>query len=117
MIAVREPNKTDIDHLCRAIKTFPGETLANVLENINNGTCVLLRSQNSTLTIALEPCGLHINQMGGTLDDVGEIKECLIKLAKQYGKKYITLEGRKGWQRALKPWGMYPRGNRMVFEV
>lgn len=117
MIALKAPEVIDVNRLLRALRHSNGETLANVLDDINNGTTVLLRAQESTLTIMLEPSGLHINQMAGKLSDIGEIKDCLVLLAQQHGKQYITLEGRPGWQRVLKAWGFYPRGKRMALEV
>ena len=117
MIALKAPEVIDVDRICRALKHGNGDTLAKVLDNINNGSYVLLRANKSTLTVMLEPNGVHINQMTGSMKDFQEILECMMELAKQYNKRYITLEGRKGWLRMLKPLGVVARGKRVVLDT
>lgn len=117
MIAVMEPSSVDMDRIQAALSHSNGQTLANVLENINNGTYVLLRASESSMVIMLEPNNIHVNQMGGVMKDVPVFLDCLVQIAKDMGKRYISLEGRKGWQRVLKPLGCYPEGNRIVYDL
>ena len=108
MIAVPHPSIEDVGRLQRALKHGNGQTLADVLDNINNGSYVLLRAPESTVTIMQGEDSIHINHMGGTRKDIPEILSSLVQIAKELGKQYITLEGRKGWSRILKPYGFEP---------
>ena len=117
MIATDKPSVIDKVRLRKALEYQDEQTLSDILREIASGHSALLRAAHSTLTIQdIGPC-LHIAQMAGCLRDVPEIHCELQIIARQMGKEYISLRGRKGWARVLKPWGYLPHGEHLRVEV
>ena len=108
MIALHHPEVIDVYRLKQALKHQNRLTLANVLDKINSGFYVLLRASESTLTIHPMADSIHIAQAAGKMSDIDEVIACVGSIAKEQGKKYITVKGRKGWNKVLKPFGFEP---------
>ena len=83
---------------------------------------ILHGSLNGTVTVAEAPCGVmalhivddrvHIIAAQGRLDRA-EITQGMAELstaAATLGIKYLTLHGRRGWQRILSDWQLQPDG-------
>jgi len=51
----------------------------------------------------------HAFLAGGDLDEVLEMHEALVPVAKRVGAKYATMNGRLGWTKPLKAVGWEPR--------
>ena len=72
---------------------------------IDRGSCAFLEASNSVFTVEYNDRCIHVSQMAGRMDDVPEIIECLKALAIDMNKEYVSLRGRAGWTRVLKPYG------------
>jgi len=105
MQALNHPSIQDVVRLKQALKRQNHETLVQVLDKINDGFYVLLRAPESTLTICPDGDALHICQMAGTMKDVPEILESVFRIAKEMKLSSVTLRGRIGWIKVLKPFG------------
>lgn len=55
---------------------------------------------------------LHVVAIGGKFERGWEVEffEWLVRLARFFGLRFVTLGGRKGWARLLKPLGFVPIG-------
>lgn len=92
----------------RALEHQEGLQLDEVLSGIASGEIIALRGAYSIATINQTEDSLHVGQYGGTLNDLEDLAQTIIKVAGELGKRYITMSGRKGWTKALKVYGMIP---------
>ena len=110
MKASRHATDTDKKRLRAALEYQDIETLPDVLGKINSGDYVLLKADDSTLTVCVIDKALHVCQYGGKLSDIKAAYDCLIRIAEDMGLSTISLRGRAGWDKVLKPLG-FTRNN------
>lgn len=117
MIALNTLRFPDRSRIQQALEHQDINTIDEVVDRVESGEYLLLRHDETSMTVMLEPDGLHVNQMGGKLKDIPEFIESLSRIAKDHDKRYITLEGRRGWSRVLIPYGFVAQGNRMRLAI
>lgn len=59
------------------------------------------------------PPTLHIWLAGGDLDDVLSLRAGLEAWGRSQGCEYMTINGRRGWERVLAPHGYLPEGEEL----
>jgi len=106
--ATRQVTEHEQGMLKRALRHQEGLTLPMVLESIKDGSYVVLRGDRTVVTLSLTDEALHVNQYSGKLSDLPQLAEAIIKIAKDFNKRYIDMNGRKGWVKVLKKYGMFP---------
>ena len=106
--ATRHVTEHEQGMLKRALKHQDGLTLPMVLESIKDGSYVVLRGDRTVVTLSLTDEALHVNQYSGKLSYLPQLAEAIIKIAKDFNKRYIDMNGRKGWVKVLKKYGMFP---------
>ena len=106
--ATRHVTEHEQGMLKRALKHQDGLTLPMVLGSIEDGSYVVLRGDKTVVTLSQTEDAIHVNQYAGSLLDLDQLAPAIIKIAKDFNKRYIDMNGRKGWTKVLKEYGMYP---------
>lgn len=90
------------------------ETEADVIEGLKSGACQLWMGERSAMvTQYLGDC-LHGWLAGGELEEIKRMIPGAEAWARAAGCTRVTIAGRKGWARALKPLGFEPQGAELV---
>lgn len=59
----------------------------------------------------------HAFLAGGNLEEITDFQETLVKNAKQLECKALSMSGRRGWEKALKPLGWQHKLSHLVLEL
>jgi hypothetical protein len=80
---------------------------ADVVSSLNQGHSQLFEGQRSAFVTQITPAPrtIHAWLAGGDLAELLSLVPGLEAYARAHGCQYATVNGRKGWDRALKPLG------------
>ena len=95
----------DISMLEHVVNKDKRLTLSEALKDIYTGKSALFRQNKTIYTLQDIDDRIHVAQLSGWMGDIVDIRHHVEQLARSMGKKYIDIDGRKGWARVLKPFG------------
>lgn len=105
------------DWLQSALDKGEGMTLDDVKEELAEGRAMLWQGEKSAVVVELKGQVLHFWLAGGDLDEILSIRVGVEAFGRAHGYQLITLMGRKGWARRLRPHGYTPRDGYLVKEL
>jgi hypothetical protein len=86
-----------------------GRTIEDIERDIAEGKSFLLAAPNSAMVCSIiETRALHIYLGGGDLAELKQSDKALNELARRASCTQVTIWGRKGWERELRPFGFEP---------
>lgn len=90
-------------------KGYDTHTIDEVEERLEAGYAQLFVSDNSAMVVELPringELAAHIWLAGGDMEELLELEEHMTEWSKQQGCKYVTINGRLGWERVLRDRG------------
>lgn len=101
------------------LPTFVDEDEAAVIGEIYANRAKLWAGKKSALVTQCiaEPACLHFWKAGGDLAEILTFAPGVEAWGRAVGCKWATINGRKGWERALKPLGYFPRDGELWKEL
>lgn len=90
-------------------------TEAELLTELEANRAQLWRGDRAAMVVMLitPPPTLHIWLAGGDLDDLLNMRGGLEAWARSQGCEQVTINGRRGWNRVLAPFGYEPDGEEL----
>lgn len=87
-----------------------GLTPEDLFVRIRSGSAQYWEAPDAQIVTETEPGNVHIWLAGGKLGPVLSLYEQVEAWARRIGAEDITIDGRSGWRRVLRPYGYTPDG-------
>lgn len=95
--------------LAAAVRKSPGESLQRAIDEILANRATLWAGDRycmvTQLVATAEERKMHVWLSAGNLDEVLAVRATIEGWARQQGASAVTLNGRSGWKRLLRPYG------------
>lgn len=90
-----------------------GETWADVLARLKENTAQLWFGDGCAMLTEIWGPDFHVWLAGGSLRGIMELRPRVEETARFWGLKRVTINGRRGWDRALKKCGYVRAGEEL----